>query len=491
MATKSEPSGVRIQRKELRQMQEKYQKISDTLAGEESVKKAGKKYLPVPSSCEKGEYDPRYEAYQTRALFYNVCEPTRNALVGQLFLRPPVLELPTGLDFLIEDMNGEGLNLEQLTRKAANYVLADFSRTMGEVTKADIDSGRARPIVRFFEPWAIRNWDHKKIGNVKKLTMLVLDEMREVPNPGDEFDIETKLWHRVYRLIDSRCSVQVYDEDGKSQESYEILGSDGMPLDYIPFEFIGSENNDSDVDEPPFLNLANLNLAHFRNSADYEESVFLVGQPTPVYSGLTVEWMENYFPKGIPFGSRASITLNEGATAELLQAKPNSMAFEAMSHKEDLMFSVGAKIINRDQKVEKKEKEVEIEAASQKSVLKTIRDNLQTALFNAVTNAASFIGIEVVKGTHKIELNENFDLTSMDPDEIRSTSELYNSNQISFGEMRENLRRSGIAKLTDDEAKAAIMADKAMKEALAPPPSDPTVGNDGKSNPKPSEQDTK
>lgn len=489
---KTKSSNVQIQRKELRDITEKYQKIEDTIAGEEAVKKAGAKYLPVPSSCERGESDPRYIAYQTRALYYNACQPTRDALVGQLFLRPPVVELPTELDFIVKNINGEGLSLEQLIKKAANYVLpfgrggllVDMPTTNGEITRADIASGAIRPIIRFFEPWAIRNWKVEKIGNEKKLTMLVLDEIHESTEGRDEFDIELTLRHRVYRLMNSCCSVEVYDDEGVVQERYDICGSDGKPLDSIPFEFIGSENNDAEIDEPPFLNLANLNLAHFRNSADYEESVFLVGQPTPVYSGLTVEWMENYFPKGIPFGSRASVTLNEGATAQLLQAEPNTLSFEAMKHKEDQMFSVGAKIINRDQKIEKKEKEVEIEAASQKSVLTTIKDNLEMAFRASLVRAGSFIGIEVTD-EHKLSINENFDLTSMDPDEIRILSELYAGEQpmISFSEMREALRRSGTAKLSDDEARTEITADQAMKKALAPEPP-PTVGN-GKPNPDP------
>jgi hypothetical protein len=479
---KNKSSNVTIQRKELRDMQEKYAKISDAIAGEEAVKAAGEKYLPIPSDCEHNIVtDPRYVAYQTRALYYNVCQPTRDALVGQLFLRPPVVVLPTELDAMIADMNGEGLNLEQLVKRAANHVLpygrggflADFPITEGEVTKAQIDSGEIHPIIRFFEPWAIRNWKIKKIGKVKKIVMLVLDEMyEESQEGGDEFDIEITLRQRVYRLENGVCSVELFDSEATSLERYEIKGQDGNPLDTIPFEFIGSENNDSEVDEPPFLNLANINLAHYRNSADYEEGCFLCGQPTPVYAGLTEDWVDNYFPKGIPFGSRASIPLPEGATAQLLQAMPNMVAFEAMKHKEDQMFSIGAKIINRDQKIEKKEKEVEIEAASQKSVLTTIKNNLQMALLAAVKQAANFIGVEITN-EHKIELNENFDLTSMDPDEMRSMSELYEKSQITFSELREGLRRSGIAKMPDEEAQAAIKSDQAFRKTVEPEPAPP------------------
>jgi len=491
--TTSQPAGVKIQRKELREMQDKYRRISDAIEGEQAVKDAAELYLPIPSHClEKGgKNSPHYKAYLTRALYYNVCKPTRDALVGQLFLRPPIVDLPEELNILIEDMNGEGLNLEQLVKKAANHVLpygrggflADFPTTDGEVTQAQLEEGVVRPIIRFFEPWAIRNWRIEKVGTVQKLTMLVLDENKEaVENGRDEFDIEIRLHHRVYRLMNETCQVEVYDHEGKSIEKYTIKGSDGEPLDEIPFEFIGSEDNDSEVDDPPFLSLANINLAHYRNSADYEEGVFLCGQPTPVYAGVTEDWMNNYFPTGIPFGSRASVTLNDGATAQLLQALPNMVAFEAMTHKEDLMFSIGAKIIDRNQKIEKKEKEVEIEAASQKSVLTTIKDNLEMALLAAIKRAASFINVEITD-EHKVELNENFDLTSMDPDEIRTIMELSGLPVplVSRSEAREALRRSGIAKLTDEEFDSAIETDLALRKKHEPEPP-PTVGS-GNNNP--------
>ena len=489
---KTKKANVKIQRKELRDMQTRYQKISDAIEGEEAVKTAGEKYLPIPSSCSKGIYDSRYIAYQTRALYYNVCQPTRDALVGQLFLRPPVVVLPDELQPLIDDMNGEGLNLEQLVKKAANHVLpygrggflADMPQTNGQITRSQILSGEIRPIIRFFEPWSIRNWKIERMGTTQKLSMLVLDEMHESTEDRDEFDVEMEIRQRVYRLTPQGCTVTVYDSECVMQENYVIKGADGLPLEEIPFEFIGSENNDADIDDPPFLNLANINLAHFRNSADYEEGCFLCGQPTPVYAGLTADWMENYFSNGIPFGSRASVTLPEGATAMLLQAMPNMVAFEAMKHKEDQMFSIGAKIINRDQKVEKKKVEVEIEAASQKSVLTTIKDNLELALFACIIRAGSFIGVEVSEEQHKVQLNENFDLTSMDPEEMRTIIELSNMPVplVTRSEAREALRRSGLAKLTDEEFDTLIEEDLALRKKHEPEPM-PVVGGGKTINP--------
>ena len=63
------------------------------------------------------------------------------------------------------------------------------------------------------------------------------------------------------------------------------LDAKGMPFNEILFQFVGAENNSPDIDFPPLYDLAELNIGHYRNSADYEETSFIAGQPTPVVSG--------------------------------------------------------------------------------------------------------------------------------------------------------------------------------------------------------------
>lgn len=485
----SNANDVDYTRSELTAIMPIYQIIQDALAGEETVKKQAEKYLPIPGFCKQGVNDPRYIAYLTRAVYYNVILPTQEALVGQIFLRPPLVKLPPLLAKMEENINGEGLTLPLLVRKAANHVLpygrggflTDFPTVDRDLSITEVESGDYSPFITFYEPWAINNWLVQKVGNKKKLTFLVLTEIYE-HQEGETFAVTLKKAHRVYRLKDDICTVQLFKE--RKAVSLEMILKDnkGNPLTEIPFEFLGSENNDPEIDYPPFYNLATLNIAHYRNSADYEESVFLVGQPTPVYTGLTEDWVENYFKDGVPFGSRASVPLPEGADGKLLQAEPNSMAFEAMCHKEDQMRAIGAKILNSKNTVERKQSEIEIEASSQKSVLTTIKDNLQHALVASLKRACLFTGAN--PDEIKVELNDNFDLTSMTAEELRYLTELYVGNGISFGEFRDNLRRSGIAKLSDDEAVTAIKGDQAMKKLFAPEPdpaTKPTVGNQSNS----------
>ncbi len=466
--------GVKFKRDEAEKAEQKYKLIEDAIDGEIAIKRFYNqtRYLPIPSSCANAsQTDPQYVSYLTRAVYYNVTQPTRDALVGQLFLRAPVVELPTEMELMVNDINGEGLNLAQLIRKAANYVLpygrggllADFPTTEGSVTLDQLESGEIRPTIKFYEPWSIRNWRVRKVGKFQKLILVVLDEAFEKESQ-DEFETKTEIRQRVYKLINNEVTVSVYEDEKLTSGPIKVLDSTGTPLTEIPFRFIGSENNDSDVDEPPFYGLASLNLGHYRNSADYEESCFLLGQPTLAMSGLTQDWVENNFKDGITLGARGSIPMPEGGKAELLQCQPNTLAFEAMQHKEEQMIAIGAKILRPNSQVEKKQAEIEIEAASQRSVLMTIKTNLELALLASLKVCAGFVGAD--PDSIKLELNDNFDLQSMAPEQLRFLIELYKENMIAFVEIRATLIRSGIATLPVDEVKSELVADKTMKDSL-------------------------
>lgn len=476
MAKKQDTKDVSFQHEQLVAVSDKYIKIQDAIDGSEAIKNRTDKYLPIPSLAENNVYDERYVAYLKRAVYYNVCKPTRDAIVGQLFLTDPVIDVPDALQPSIEDINGEGLTLVQLIKQLANYVLpfgrggllVDFPQTSGEITKAQIQSGEIKPTIRVYEPWSIINWRVQKIGTKHKLTLLVLAETYEKNEAEDEFRTESDIRHRVYRREDGNVTCQLY-LDKQPQEKVSILMANGNPLTEIPFVCIGSENNDFDIDEPPFNNLATLNIAHFCNSADYEESVFITGQPTPVFTGLTQEWMERFYPNGIMLGSRSAVTLPTEADAKLLQAEPNQLAFEAMDHKEGQMISIGAKIVNRKQTVERKEAEIQVDAASQRSVLTTVKDNIQLGIVIALKWANMFVSTSVSDGI-KVEINGNFDLTTMTSEELRMQIELYSGGLLCFSDVHSNLRRSGLTKRTDEEAKKEIAEDMILKKTVNPDP---------------------
>jgi hypothetical protein len=471
--------GVEYVREDLLMVMPKYDLIKDVLEGQFAVKAGTVKYLPVPNGNVK-ETDDRYKAYVLRAVLYNVTHRTTAGLVGQVFLRPPVIEIPDLLRPIIDDANGANMDIRQMSQMSVTHVIAygraglftDYSATNGEASREDIVKGIVRPTINFYAPWNIINWKRTEIESRNMLSLVVLreDKIEEV---GDGFAVEFKVQYRVLRLFRNEdnelCTrVEVWfnpkDEEFEIVEEYDICDAEGTPLGEIPFDFMGSNNNDDVIDEPPMFDIAVLNIAHYRNSADFEESCFMLGQPTPYFAGLSEHWVNEVLKGEIILGSRSAIPLPEGGSAGLLEVTPNTMAREAMEHKESQMFALGAKLVQQ-RIIEATATEVEIQNASENSVLAQAGKNVTDAFTKALERSAAYIGVPTE--TIKFELNTNFDLTTMTPDELRIVLEAWASfGAISTNEMRESVRRNGIGSLTDKEYVTSAPLDKAFKDRL-------------------------
>lgn len=456
-----------------------YVLIGDVIEGEVAIKKAGTKYLPVPG--EDLDEDPvvtetRYKNYKKRAVFYNVARQTLNGLIGQVFLRDPIIKVSSQLNKLVENANGEGTSLIQQSKKALTSCLAysrcgifvDFPKTENPVSIKDINEGNFRPTLHVYEPLEIYNWRTQEIGAEDVLTLIVLFE--KFPLYDDGFEVKYAIQFRVLRLVNGLYVHEVWREEEPTfykeslrytgnfikKETYHPTDNSGKRLDRIPFFFCGSQNNDPKPDSPNFYDICSLNLAHYRNSADYEESCFLVGQPTPVVSGVNEHWAKEVLGGKIRLGSRGLIPLPEGGEASLLQAKENSMIFEAMKHKEKQMIALGAKLVE-NKEVQRTATETTLEVASENSILASVTKNVSSVLTKALNFASNWLG---VSEEQIIELNTEFEINKMSPEMRREAIEEWNAGAITFTEMRHILRKGGIATESDEAAKKELEAKK-------------------------------
>src|SRR4051812_25605966 len=70
-----------------------WQRVREVLAGEDSVKAAGERYLPRVQSHTNDEYN----LYRMRASFFNATARTAEGYVGLIFRRPPWIKLPDSI----------------------------------------------------------------------------------------------------------------------------------------------------------------------------------------------------------------------------------------------------------------------------------------------------------------------------------------------------------------------------------------------------------
>ena len=83
-------------------------------AGQDAVKRRGDTFLPgfVPDDPE------RYKQYLKRAYFMGVTGRTKNSLLGMIFRKAPTYKLPPMLEAALEDIDGAGQSLEQVSKEA-------------------------------------------------------------------------------------------------------------------------------------------------------------------------------------------------------------------------------------------------------------------------------------------------------------------------------------------------------------------------------------
>ena len=455
-------SGVNTKHPDYEEQIDAWVTVRDAVAGDRAIKASKERYLPKPNPEDRSEYNAiRYKQYLQRAVWYGVTGRTLDGLVGQAYAKPPVIEIPALLGTVAEDIDGAGLTIEQQSQRVVRDVLSygrsglfvDYPPVQQSTSRADLEAGRIRPTIVRYRPHDIINWRTMTVGAQRVLSMVVLEESYVAESDG--FEDKTEAQWRVLRLEAETgfYRVEIWRKVGDVEvevERYYPLDAGGNNLTEIPFTFVGSENNDWRVDKPPLYDIAVVNIAHYRNSADYEESCYMVGQPTPYLTGITDNWKEAM--GSVALGTRTAIALPPNATAGLLQAAPNSMPMEAMQAKERQMVALGARLVEQ-REVQRTATEARQSDAANTSVLATAVGNVSAAYTWALERAAEFAG---ATGPISFEISQDFAISGMTAEERAQLIAEWQGGAITFEEMRDGLRRANVAYLPDEEAKDVL-----------------------------------
>jgi hypothetical protein len=447
-----------------------WRKVRDCAEGSQAVKSGKTKYLPQPNPSDNSrDNTERYDAYVARASYVNFTGATLDGMLGMVFREPETVELPTQLEYLLDNANGAGLTLNQMARRAAWDLLAtgregllvDYPAVESGLSVAEISSRNIQANILIYPAESVINWRTEVVGAITKLTMVVLREPTQVIDP-DGYSSTEYIYHRVLRLDQSVYTSTLYDEQGAIVYESIPRKSDGSTWDVIPFIFCGAQNNDERVDKAPLLDIADLNIAHYHNSADFEESCFLVGQPTPVVAGLSQHWVEEVLKNGMMIGSRRIIPLPVGGTASLLQASPNQMPDRGMEMKELQLVRVGARLIQDNTGSETAEA-AKIRFAGQNSKLGALVGNLESAIQQCLVWCAWFMGAPDTEIVY--EMNREFYAKTADPQLIVAQIQLLDRGVIAMQDVRYTLREHGV--LSPDRTDEDIDAEAEEQDMAA------------------------
>jgi hypothetical protein len=385
----------------------------DTTAGEDQVKKKGELYLPKPS----GQNDKEYEAYKMRAYWFNATKRTVDGLTGMIFRREPIIEKPSAMDNLVEDLTLTDSSLREFTSGLIEEVitvgragvLVDYPSldVSQELTVAQVEAAGARPYVAMYQAENIVNWRYQRIGSSLKLTMVVLKESYSEIKEADPFVESFKDQYRVLQLTDQGYRQQLWRRgagaDGRQAwqaiaEVYPVIN--GQKFDYIPFTFIGVSRSDGVIENPPIYDLANVNVSHYRTLADLENGAHWTGLPTPVFIGLDEEKQE------VALGSTTGIVLPIGGEAHFLEFTGGLDALENRAEKKaQEMALLGARILAPEKRVPETAETAAIHRAGENSVLASIALTVGESVTKTLELVRDWAGM---KGDVSIKLNTDY-----------------------------------------------------------------------------------
>jgi hypothetical protein len=451
----------------------RWKTVRDVCGDGEELRDPKADYLPYLNRDDTSDENiERNRAYRERAVLYGATGFTLAGLIGLAFRHQPKHALPEKLKYLLKNADGAGVSIYQQSQAALANVLGPGRHGL----YTDFSSELKRPNIKAYLAEDIINWRHKTVGGKTVLSLVVLREDIQVED-GYATNTESQ-WRelflndkgqcacRLWQLDDAKKPVVVLVQDAEGRMVSElVLRSVKAPLDYIPFEFVGSQNNDASIDESPLYSLAKVNVGHFRNSADYEDAAFMHGQSQFWISGLTEEWRDHLEKQGMYIGARKPMLLPVDGACGFAQAQPNMVAKEAMEHKEAQMVALGARLIDKKSAV-KTATQSEGEREASTSILALCVSNVSEAYQRSIRSCARYLDITLPEGEDLFEINQDFTTVSNDPLTISALVGAWQQGLMAKEDVRSYFRRQG----TIDPERTDEQIDADLKKSPPPTP---------------------
>lgn len=276
-----------------------YNVMRDTLEGQSFIKSQGVVYLPKPPALVDPGNDPKelkYTFYKSFAEFPELVSQALLGVQGLVHMRPPVIELPSTLNYLNEGATPDGKSLIELWMDATREVFL-----MGRFgLLPEIYENRA--YLCQYHAENIINWRKVKTGSGMAASLVVLYEPTEEATGDQGFGTEIINYYRVLRVEDGQYVEELWREEVKRASSDEdVSGQEMLPefpivpsrmgrnWSFIPFVPINATDNEYDPGQIPLLSVAQKALDIYRKSATYNRTLYLKGDPPLLRTGFEEE----------------------------------------------------------------------------------------------------------------------------------------------------------------------------------------------------------
>jgi hypothetical protein len=417
-------------------MAARWQRCRDAIEGEDAIRDGGELYCPKPT----GLSDPEFTAYLARASWYGASQRAVDAMTGLIFRKEPEATLDDSVQHLKDMTSADGQSLlevadhcvEEVLTVGRLGVLVDFPVVDPEAntTVAEAETSGVRPYLATYPTETIINWRWRTSNSRRILSLVVLQEEVSVVDGEDYFKEESTVQYRELGLDEAGFYYQrVWTKADKDWIPGETLYPkiNSNPLDYIPFFAITVDGDDIDSLLPPLIDLVDLNIKHWINSAGYEHGIHFTCNPMPVITGWTP-----------PAGTIVTIGSERCLTLEDPQAKAFYMEFQgsgldrvdkAMEKKEKKMGTLGARLLLEDTRGVEAAETAAIHRSGENSILGSVAQAVSKIMTRAFMVMVEWSGQESEEV--KIQLNTDFLPFALDAATVTALYNLYLGSVIS------------------------------------------------------------
>lgn len=446
----------------------KWEKCRDVIKGEDAVKARRTTYLPKLS----GQDEQDYKDFILRAQFYNATGRTLDGLVGMLGRKPVLIKVPKGMEKYLDNVDGKGHSASQFFLMCAKEtlitnwggILVDMPKVDNVVSQSDFENLGLYAYMSYYKAENCTNWMWRNQGRQQNLKYVILKEPTSIEMP--DYRSQVKDYYRVVEIDENGNYKQVlYDDKDEPIEISEPKNKKGN-FKQIPFRFLSKQE---EPEEPILLDLANVNLSHYRKSADLENGGHLTGVPTPWGQGFDPEIDPvTQKPKPFELGGARFKYLPSGASVHYLEFSGSgcNLLRTMMNDDEERMATLGARIIAQQKRGVEAAETAKIHNAAENSVLADYANNLSEIFSQLLKIYLEWsTGTELNQEDVKVTINTDYDVATMSTAELTALVSLWQNGGIAKSDLFRNLKEGEIldADRNLDEMNAEIEEEQLSK----------------------------
>jgi hypothetical protein len=391
-----------------------WRRVRDVLEGSDTVKNRNIDYLPRLGLQKEVEY----QAYKTRANFYGATSRSVDGVCGMVFRKNPTIGGPDQTQEIIDRASGSVGRFVDVCRLAFYEVVA-LSRfgLLVDMPKKPIN-GISNPYLIPYQAEDIINWKWTMVNGEPVTSMVVLEERYDVDGP-DLFTSIEKVRYRVLFLDNGIYRQQVWEEvqalpHGKTEL---VVVKDivpnvmGVPFKSLPFQFFGGSGGNPTVEIPTILDMVDLNLSHYRTSADLEHGRHFTALPTPWAVGFPTQ--DEYH-----IGSSVAwVSSDPSARAGFLEFSGAGLASleRAQEEKEKKMSSLFSRMLEGAGPAETATA-VSMRHAGEQGVIQALANDVSLGLTQCAKWIMRMSGVSSEETLDTVEVLLNTELVSIGPD---------------------------------------------------------------------------